>query len=53
MALGDVVHDRARGLTQLRDLLVWRKAFALCVEVYRLTEAFPSCERFGLSAELV
>jgi four helix bundle protein len=32
--------------------VVWRRAFALCVEVYRLTEAFPNHERFGLSAEL-
>lgn len=40
------------GIRTFRDLLVWRRAFAFCVEVYRITEAFPSCERFGLSAEL-
>ena len=40
------------GIRTFRDLVVWRRAFALCVEVYRLTEAFPNCERFGLSAEL-
>ena len=40
------------GIRTFRDLLVWRRAFALCVEVYRHTEAFPNHERFGLSAEL-
>ena len=34
------------------DLVVWRKAFELCVDVYRATEPFPDRERYGLSAEL-
>ena len=40
------------GIRTFRDLLVWRRAFGLCVEIYRFTEGFPNCERFGLSAEL-
>jgi four helix bundle protein len=35
-----------------RELLVWRKAFALCLTVYRTSEAFPAHERFGISSEL-
>jgi four helix bundle protein len=35
-----------------RDLLVWRKAFELCLSVYRATDPFPSDERFGLTSEL-
>ncbi len=41
--------------TQIRsfkDLVLWQKAFQLCLDVYRDTEGFPSEERFGLKAEL-
>jgi four helix bundle protein len=33
-----------------RDLLIWQKAFVLCV--YRETERFPRDERFGLTSQL-
>ena len=35
-----------------RDLLVWQKAHALVLEIYRATSAFPSAERFGLISQL-
>ncbi len=35
-----------------RDLLVWQKAKALAVEVYRATEAFPKSELFGLTSQM-
>lgn len=35
-----------------RDLLVWQKAFELCIDVYRATEGFPGHERFGMTTEL-
>ena len=35
-----------------RDLVVWRKAFELCVDVYRVTESFPDRERYGIVSEL-
>ena len=35
-----------------KDLAVWKKAFALCVQVYKATKVFPSDERFGLVSEL-
>lgn len=33
-------------------LLVAQRALTLAVDVYRLTDAFPSSERFGLSAQM-
>jgi four helix bundle protein len=35
-----------------RDLMVWQKAHAFVLAVYRLTESFPDRERFGLSHQM-
>ena len=35
-----------------RDLLVWQKAHAATLEVYRLSKAFPADERFRLTDQL-
>lgn len=35
-----------------RDLIVWQKAHAFVLEVYRGSEAFPAAERFGLTSQL-
>lgn len=35
-----------------RDLLVWQKAHAATLEVYRLTRSFPADERFRLVDQL-
>ena len=35
-----------------RDLLVWQKAKALAVEIYRNTQDFPSGEKYGLTNQL-
>lgn len=35
-----------------RDLRVWQKAMELVDRLYEVTEAFPSCERFGLTSQL-
>jgi four helix bundle protein len=35
-----------------RDLLVWQKGIALTREVYRITESFPTKERFGLISQM-
>ena len=40
------------GVRSYRDLVVWQKAIELTVEIYRLTEGFPSSERFGLTSQL-
>ncbi|PYX81691.1 MAG: diversity-generating retroelement protein bAvd family protein, partial [Acidobacteria bacterium] len=34
-----------------RDLIAWQKALALVTEVYRLTEALPSHELYGLRSQ--
>ncbi|MDT5122103.1 MAG: hypothetical protein QOC96_1585 [Acidobacteriota bacterium] len=35
-----------------RDLLVWQKSIALCVEVYKVCEAFPKSELYGLADQM-
>ena len=35
-----------------RELLVWQKAKALAVRLYRETECFPKSETYGLSSQL-
>lgn len=35
-----------------RNLEVWQRARKLVTEIYRLTEAFPTSERFGLIAQM-
>ena len=35
-----------------RDLTVWQKSFELSLQVYKITQGFPSHERFGLTTEL-
>ena len=35
-----------------KDLIVWQRAVELSVAVYKLTAAFPSSERFGLTNQL-
>jgi|SRR5579862_3183581 len=35
-----------------RDLIVWQKAKALAVVVYRETESFPKSETYGLTSQI-
>ena len=35
-----------------RELLVWQKAKALSVAIYRATEQFPRTETYGLTSEI-
>jgi four helix bundle protein len=35
-----------------RDLIAWRKAMELVTDVYRVTQAFPREERYGLTNQL-
>jgi four helix bundle protein len=35
-----------------RDLMVWRKAHAFVLEVYRFTSTFPKSETYGLSQQM-
>ena len=35
-----------------KDLIVWQKAIALTVVIYKLTDSFPQSERYGLTDQL-
>lgn len=35
-----------------KDLIVWQKSYVLVLEVYKLTRAFPTDERYGLSQQM-
>ena len=35
-----------------QDLIVWQKSRAFATEVYRVTEAFPKTEIYGLTSQL-
>jgi four helix bundle protein len=35
-----------------RELLVWQKAKALCVLIYKATEPFPKAETYGLTSQI-
>jgi four helix bundle protein len=35
-----------------KDLVVWEKGIALAKLIYRLTQSFPSAEKFGLVAQM-
>jgi len=35
-----------------KDLIVWRKAYKLVLEVYKATKCFPKSETYGLSNQM-
>jgi len=39
-------------LHSFKELRVWQRSYALCADVYRLTNRFPHEERFGLTAQI-
>ncbi len=39
-------------MKSFRDIIVWQKAYALTLKVYKATEAFPSHEIYGLTSQL-
>ncbi len=40
------------GSQSYRDLVVWQKSIALCVQVYKACETFPKSELYGLSDQM-
>ena len=42
----------AKSIESYRDLDVWQIAMDIVVEIYGVTNAFPSNERFGLTSQL-
>ena len=53
---GDEVSGRTAGMKtkpqNYKDLVVWQKGIALAKIVYRLTQNFPSAEKFGLVSQM-
>jgi len=44
---------RVKGMIRsFKDLIVWQKAFQLCLDVYRATKVFPKDERYGLISQI-
>ena len=43
---------RSGEIRSYRDLLIWQKGMGLARQVYTMTCAFPSEERFGLTAQM-
>jgi four helix bundle protein len=39
-------------MQNFRDLLVYRKSFALVLTLYKLTKLFPDDERFGMTSQV-
>ncbi|MBI4704279.1 MAG: four helix bundle protein [Deltaproteobacteria bacterium] len=39
-------------MKSFKDLIVWQKAFELCLAIYAATRSLPADECFGLTAEL-
>jgi len=35
-----------------KDLLAWKRAMELCLQIYRVTDDFPKREIFGLTAQI-
>lgn len=35
-----------------KDLIVWQKSLDLVLEIYRLTENFPTDEKYGLTSQM-
>jgi len=39
-------------LKNYKELKVWQKAYALCLEIYMTTSGFPKEERYGLTSQI-
>ena len=39
-------------MNQFKNLIVWQKSIELATEIYKLTDAFPTKEKFGLVTQM-
>ncbi len=39
-------------LTSYKELKVWQKAYQLCLEIYKMTRAFPKEEQYNLTSQI-
>jgi four helix bundle protein len=53
MRVGDhKAADGKKSITSYKDLVVWQKGILLVKKVYKLTQNFPSAEKFGLTSQM-
>lgn len=39
-------------MRNFKELKIWQKGFEIAVETYKLTNTFPSSEKFGISSQI-
>ena len=39
-------------LSNYKELKVWQKAYQLCLEIYKMTRAFPKEEQYNLTSQI-
>lgn len=39
-------------LKNYKELNVWRKAYQLSLEIYKITKSFPKEEKYGLTSQI-
>ena len=39
-------------LKNYKDLIVWERSYQLCLEIYKITKAFPKEERYGITSQI-
>ena len=44
--------ERYKTMENFRELLVYRKSYALVLTLYKLTKPFPDDERFGMTSQI-
>jgi four helix bundle protein len=44
--------EKVMGSQSYRDLMVWQKSIALCIQVYKACEKFPKSELYGLADQM-
>jgi len=44
--------DGSNTIKSFRDLRVWRSAFDLTIQIYKLTSSFPQHETYGLKSQM-
>ncbi len=37
--------------SRFEDIIIWQKAYKFVLEVYKIANGFPECERFGLCSQ--
>lgn len=44
--------NRKVTLESYKDLIVWKKSYKLCLDIYKITKEFPRNEEYGLTSQI-